>query len=150
MKKLNGILSMIMALSMLMALLPTGSVFAGKDPGTVVLEIHNATGGEITMNLVDADGTHHIFHISVGVSEITVGQGWHSYAANTGCGTRNGSFNLNAGKQVYFSCGSTDLSIANIAQGGAADAATSCAEEFGFFNWHDHHNCNPWHHHHGW
>jgi len=150
MKKLKGIFNIVMLLSVLMALLPTGIAFAGKDSGSVVVEIHNATGGMITMNIVDAKGVHQIFHFQVGVSEMTISQGSHTYAANTGCGTRNGSLNLNVGKQLYFSCGNSTVGISNIAIGYAQ--ATTCPDKYGFggFPGPGSDPCRPVHHHHGW
>ena len=169
MKKLNGIFSIVLVLSMLMALLPTGIAFAAKDPGSVVVEIHNATGGEIVMNMVNPNGSHAIFHFPVGVSEITVGVGWHAYAANTKCGLRTDNVNVNVGKEFYFSCGNASVGTSNIAQGvdnASPAGAPVCDDDeccapvhpfgasiFGGGGFGGGNDCWPWHHHHhghGW
>ena len=108
MKKLISILSVMMVLSVVMALFPTGSAFAAKDPGTVVLIIHNITGANVNFDLVDPGGVHHQTVLPKGITEMSVAQGWHGFFAGLPCGNRSGEFNMNVGKELYFSCGKGD------------------------------------------
>ena len=96
---------MILLSVMLAALLPGGTAFAAKDPGSVTVTIHNLTGQDATYTLVDPNGFPHIFQLPKGLTTITMDQGWYGYAAGLSCGNRSGKVQLNIGKQVYLSCG---------------------------------------------
>ena len=106
MKRLSSILSVMMILSVLMALFPSGVALAAKDPGSVVLVIHNNTGGAVNFDLMEPNGgPHHEYKLEKGITKLTLDAGWHSYFAGMPCGDRAGSFNLNVGKELYLTCG---------------------------------------------
>ena len=108
MKKFAGILSIVMLLAMMVGMLPTGTAFAAKDPGSVVLVIHNLTGGAVNFSLTDSNGVHTMTSLPKGITEMTLAVGDYSFFAGLPCGNRSGGFHMNTGKELYLSCGKGD------------------------------------------
>ena len=105
MRKLSGILSIVMILAVMAALFPSGPAFAAKDPGSITLIIHNRTGKPINFDLTGPNGIHNLSTLGTGVTTLTLDQGWYSFFAGLKCGNRSGKFNLNVSKELTFVCG---------------------------------------------
>jgi len=105
MKKLAAFFSIVMILALMAGLLPTGSAFAKKDPGTINLNIHNRTGKLVNFELVGPDGVHKQYVLPTGLTVMSLSQGWYDYFASLPCGNRSGEFNLNVSKELYLTCG---------------------------------------------
>ena len=104
MRKLTGILSIVMILAVMAALLPTSPAFA-KDPGSITLIIHNRTDRPINFDLTGDNGIHNHSTLGVGVSTMTLAQGDYSFFAELKCGHRSGKLSLNVSKELTFVCG---------------------------------------------
>ena len=105
MKKLTGIFSMIILLSLVLAaFLPTGSAFAAKDPGSSILVIHNNSGGKVNFDLQDGGGVHHTYSLPTGQTTLTLPADTYGFFAGMKCGDRSGQFNLSVSKQLYLTC----------------------------------------------
>ena len=102
MKKLAAFVSIMMVLALMVGFLPTGSAFAMKDPGMVVLVLHNNTGGKVTFSLGDVSEQ---YTLQPGITKLTLDATWHTYYASLPCNVQEaGSINLNVGKELYFFC----------------------------------------------
>lgn len=106
MRKLTSmILVLATLLTLLFSFLPMTVAHAQKDPNDLTLRIHNRTGGQVILNLVDTDGNVQFFSFIPGQSNVTIPAGNFRYYASTPCGNRAGTFNLNVTKELFFSCG---------------------------------------------
>ena len=102
MKKLAAFVSIMMVLALMVGFLPTGSAFAMKDPGMVVLVLHNNTGGKVTFSLGDVSEQ---YTLQPGITKLTLDATWHTYYASLPCNVQeSASINLNVGKELYFFC----------------------------------------------
>jgi hypothetical protein len=96
------VLFLFVVIALLASLVP-GTVLAGK-PTELKVFVHNNTGGEVQLQLEDANGNFQWMTLVAGVSTVMVTEGKYSYYAVTPCGPLAGNWNLNVSKQLNLSC----------------------------------------------
>ncbi len=96
------LLFLFVVIALLASLVP-GTVLAGK-PTELKVFVHNNTGGEVQLQLVDANGNYQWMTLVAGVSTVMVTEGKYSFYAVTPCGSLAGNWNLNVNKQLNLNC----------------------------------------------
>ncbi len=84
-------------LVILLSMLPMSGAFA-KSGGTALVEIRNATGATITVNL--SNGKTLTWY--PGTSRFTIASGYYTYYAQTACGLKTGKWNFTNGKTIVL------------------------------------------------
>ncbi len=101
----------LIILTVLLALnLTNGADVSAKEtPRLPAVEIHNHTGGLLTLTLEDATGEKNVTQVA-GTLTLPLNAGPYHYSASTPCGSQSGSFTLASMNLLYFSCKENSLS----------------------------------------
>jgi hypothetical protein len=110
--KKNYALALVLVL-LLVSVFPA-TVFAGK-PADIHVDVRNNTGGQVNLDLIDANGNHIYKTLEAGISKFDLTDGIYSYYASTACGNQSGVLNLGTTKTLFLFC-ETDAPLIYVAK----------------------------------
>ncbi len=84
-------------LVILLSMLPMSGALA-KSGGTALVEIRNATGATVSVNL--SNGKSYTWY--PGTSRFAIASGYYTYYAQTSCGLKTGKWNFTNGKTIVL------------------------------------------------
>ena len=100
MKRLKRLVLLLVLLSLLV---PTSLVVA-RTPVQRLLVIRNRTGGDIVIDMVNANDKHNSFVVNPGVYRFYIKEGVYDVYMSTACGNTSGVWNVNLRKTLFTSC----------------------------------------------
>ncbi|MCX6079019.1 MAG: hypothetical protein NTW32_05750 [Chloroflexi bacterium] len=101
--KIKAVL-LLTVLALLIAMLPMSSAFAKKPVPVVAINVHNQSGGSITLTLTDTIGNPRFFVFKPEGSSDTVPAGIYKYYLLTPCGFERGIWNMTRTKELSVYC----------------------------------------------